>query len=180
MRILAFPLLALAMVGLLGLPAAFADGADDTDDDGTPDHAQAGMDKRAEHARGPGTASHGDDNDTDDNETDDGNNTHAQDGRARGAAARAEHEGGLARPAHVLAFVERLHEIRAAWHENATSIREECRAQTFDHENATGTETRAYAHCIRDGYADMRAWLKSELLAAREDFRAARGGSTDS
>lgn len=78
------------------------------------------------------------------------------------------------RPAHVAAYLARLAEIRQSWHENATQIREDCRNATIDRENATHEDRLGYAHCIRDGYKELRVWWKAEMKAAHTDFKTDR------
>lgn len=93
-------------------------------------------------------------------------------GKRAAAAETADDGNGTKRPAHVAALVERMAALRASWHEGATKVREDCRAQALD-DNATKEERLAYAHCIRDGYRELRAAHHADIRAARADWKAA-------
>lgn len=90
-----------------------------------------------------------------DNKTDDGNKT------AKAEKART----------HADAFRAAMTKWREAWKENATAIREGCRAVVLDHDNATKEEKRAWAHCIRDGYHQFFQALKLERKAWKAQQR---------
>lgn len=75
-----------------------------------------------------------------------------------------------AKPAWVAAFQARLRELRASWLENATAMREECRAAEKPGENATKEERREWAHCIKDAY---KAWF-DVLRAEKREAKDAR------
>lgn len=59
-----------------------------------------------------------------------------------------------------------LKSLLASWHENASAIRERCHAAEKP-DNATGNETKAWAHCIRDGYKAFLEGLRADLKQAR-------------
>lgn len=148
----------LAALALLA-PAAFvlADEADPAAEARTKaaERRAAAQEHRANHTHG--------------NDTDDENETRERPDRPE-RPERANHTAQ--REAH-RAYMARLHEIRAAWHENATKIREDCHQKSADKPNATREDRIAYAHCIRDGYKDLRAWAVAEIAEAREAARAA-------
>lgn len=158
---LALPLLAFAALGLLVAPAVMAGG-----EVGQAKSAEARANAEAMRANHTHDANETRDNDTDDDNETDGNRSPKNHTRPESRGPTNAHV-----PPHVTAFWTRMTELRAAWHENATQVREDCRA-TAAPENATGEDMSAYAQCIRDGYKDLRAWLRAELEDARADFRA--------
>lgn len=119
-----------------------------------------------------------------------------EDGRARGEAARAEHEGQSEdhgnetaaannaertawrenatanRTAALAALRENMTSLREAWKENATKIRETCHNATIDRENATQEQRTEFAQCIRTGYAEWRDAQAAKIEDLREAFRA--------
>lgn len=144
---LAIPLLALAALGLMAAPAVLADGGDHADDNAGKGQSKAAA-MRAAHAHAQGSYVHA-------NETEDVNETGQ-------------------RPAHVTAFLTRMSELRDAWRNETAALREQCRAATIDHENATKEERLAWAHCVRDGYRELRMAWHEDMREARDDFREAR------
>ncbi|HEX2021185.1 MAG TPA: hypothetical protein VHH36_00610 [Candidatus Thermoplasmatota archaeon] len=123
---------------------------------GPSEHASKGQEKAAEMR----AAHNATGNDSDDNDT-------------RGKPANRTRDDNGTRPAAVAAYWAALKEIRASWHENATKVREDCRAQAFDHANSTRDARVAHAHCVRDGYKALRVAYAAKLEAARDAFRAA-------
>lgn len=143
----------LLLIAVLAAPLALADGAE-----------RARADKaRADHAP-----------DADDA---------ADDARSNRTESRREraHPWGDAnatanQTARVEAFIAEVRAMHAAWGENATKVRDACKAQQIDKENATKEQRGAFAHCIRDGYAEWRAEHRASLKALREEMHALFGG----
>lgn len=78
------------------------------------------------------------------------------------------------RPAYVTAFVERLRALRASLHENMSKVREGCKAQDFDHQNASKEERKGFAQCVKNGYAKLMKAYHADRKDAKEDFKDAR------
>lgn len=146
MRAVILPLLLAA--ALLAAPVAIADGDRSHGDAGKTRAAEL----RADHAP-----------DHDDNDTEDANETPRG---KRNASYRENHTALIDR------IVESIHALRASWHENATKVREDCKAADLDHRNESKDNRTARAHCIRDGYREWRAAHTAEFKELREQIRA--------
>lgn len=127
--------------GLLATPLALADAdAPSGKGRGKAEAAKAARENRTHNWTGNHTGDHARGNDTDD------------------------------KPSWVEAFQARLRELREAWRENASEIREKCHAAPQPANDSHKDARRAWAHCVRDGY---KAFLE-ELRAERKEARLAR------
>ncbi len=97
---------------------------------------------------------------------------------AENAEARAAREGAVAsmrenRSAAGEDFRTRHAEVRASFLENKSRVIDECRRDASPPGgNATDDERRAFAHCVKDGLAPVKATARADFSAAREAFKA--------
>lgn len=92
----------------------------------------------------------------------------AENHSAQGDHKATDHTSASSRMA---AFRTAMAAIMHSWQENATKVREDCRAAEKPANDSTHDERTQWAQCIRDGYHAFFAQMRAERQEARAAWK---------